>query len=635
MPRTRGILRPLRCFYARRASARRNLRSWALSGLVLSGVCFSSSAFGADPQTYTIDIAETGSDDLDDLVTESSLLVSLRESAPVPPFGLIERAKGDIQPIATALNSFGYYQAEVKIEIAGKDISDPDLPLMLDETPEGTPVDVQVSIDRGELYHVRNIVLEGEFPPNLRDAVELEEVSPAIAADIVVVQAQLLTYLQEQGYALATVQEPLATIDDAAHVLDVLFVVQSGARAQIGDIKFEGLESADEEFVRSVLTIKPGDLYRPSTVEVARVALIATGIFSGVSVRADDHIGPDGRIGLTFDVQERALHAVKLEGNYSTDLGVSLSAGWSHRNLLGRGEQLNLVLAGTGLWGNTSDKLGYRATAQFIKPMFMGNLQDLELGVSAIKQSLQAYDQRAESISAAIRRRFSPLWTASVGLAATHDQIEQKGLDRTYQLLSMPLTVSYDVAQPRDQLQDPIAGFRASVAITPTQAFGAENLTYVVFQASSSAYFDISGNGRSVVALRGIVGAVWGVSNNLDLPPDQRVYAGGSPTIRGFRYQSIGPLFPDGDPIGGTAIGAVGVEFRQRLFGNFGAAVFADAGEANAEGIPFTGTIRAGAGGGIRYYTPIGAIRADVALPLNRLPNGDRFEIYIGLGQAF
>jgi translocation and assembly module TamA len=105
--------------------------------------------------------------------------------------------------------------------------------------------------------------------------------------------------------------------------------------------------------------------------------------------------------------------------------------------------------------------------------------------------------------------------------------------------------------------------------------------------------------------------------------------------VRGFKYQSIGPLFPDNNPIGGTSIDAGTVEFRQRLFGDFGVATFADAGQVSADNAPFGGTLRVGMGVGLRYYTPIGPVRLDVAVPLNRPPGGDRFEVYLGLGQAF
>jgi translocation and assembly module TamA len=257
-----------------------------------------------------------------------------------------------------------------------------------------------------------------------------------------------------------------------------------------------------------------------------------------------------------------------------------------------------------------------------------------ELGVNAVKQDLDAYRQTAQTAATSLRRKFSPQWTGSVGLTVTRDDVSQQGDSRIYQLIALPISVTYDSTGITNPLLDATGGIRASFIATPTQAFGADSLTYAILQASGSTYFDLSGNGRSVLALRGIIGSVLGASN-LDLPPDQRLYAGGSGTVRGYRYQSIGPLFPNGDPIGGTAVNAASVEFRQRLFNSWGVVAFVDAGQASDEGVPFTGTLRVGTGIGVRYYTPIGVVRADFAVPLNRPPDGDTFGIYIGLGQAF
>jgi translocation and assembly module TamA len=104
--------------------------------------------------------------------------------------------------------------------------------------------------------------------------------------------------------------------------------------------------------------------------------------------------------------------------------------------------------------------------------------------------------------------------------------------------------------------------------------------------------------------------------------------------VRGFRYQSIGPRFPDGQPAGGTSIDAAAVELRQRLFGNFGAVAFVDAGRVSANGGP-RGDVEWGAGVGVRYYTAIGPLRVDLAVPLTDVPGNDSYQVYIGLGQAF
>jgi translocation and assembly module TamA len=88
-------------------------------------------------------------------------------------------------------------------------------------------------------------------------------------------------------------------------------------------------------------------------------------------------------------------------------------------------------------------------------------------------------------------------------------------------------------------------------------------------------------------------------------------------------------------PTGGTDLVAAGIEYRQRLYTNFGTAVFVDAGKVAADLHPFEGRPSVGYGAGLRYYTPIGPIRLDIALPVRRLRDGDALEVYIGLGQAF
>ncbi|MEF8764100.1 BamA/TamA family outer membrane protein, partial [Stenotrophomonas sp. A3_2] len=90
------------------------------------------------------------------------------------------------------------------------------------------------------------------------------------------------------------------------------------------------------------------------------------------------------------------------------------------------------------------------------------------------------------------------------------------------------------------------------------------------------ARFGLRRPGRTVLALCGLIGSAQG-AGAFDLPPDQRFYGGGSATVRGFRYQSVGPLFPNGNPAGGAAIDAATIELRQRVWGPVGAAVFIDA----------------------------------------------------------
>jgi translocation and assembly module TamA len=315
---------------------------------------------------------------------------------------------------------------------------------------------------------------------------------------------------------------------------------------------------------------------------------------------------------------------------YSTDLGANFTAGWHDRNLFGNAEQLNLT-ASYQAGGDAVVHPGYQASAQFLKPDFLARDQQLELDLTAVKQDLQAYDQTALLEKIALNRKLSPHWTVSLGLSGEQESILQEDVTRHYNLVGIPASLKYDST---NSMLDPTQGIRAAVMLTPTESLGTPNATFLLAQVSGSTYLDFFDNGRSVLALRGLVGQASGVGV-FDIPPDQRFYAGGSATVRGYRYQTLGPQFPDEKPTGGTAISTATVELRQRILGNYGVVGFVDVGQVSANGAPFSSEWHAGAGVGARYYTSIGPIRLDVAVPLNKLPGGDSFELYIGIGQAF
>ena len=584
----------------------------------------------ADPQPYEVTLKPTGQSALDQAVHDASQLVALREKAPVGPFALVTRARDDTNRFATALHSFGYYKASVTLTIDGHSLEDPTLPDLLDKSPAKPPVPVVVSFDLGPQFHLGQIAIDGDVPEAARAQLGLAKGAPALAADVLAAQQRLLTTIREAGYPLAKVDLPPVTLHPADNLLDVTFHAETGPHADIGAISITGLKTVNEDYVRRRLLLHQGEHFSPAAIEKARTDLADVGVFSVVRMQPADHLAPDGTIPITIDVTERPLHAVDVGAAYSTDLGINLNAGWHDRNLFGNAEQLNIT-GGVQLGGNAVKKPGYNFGIQFIKPDFLARDQSLEIDLNAVKQSLDAYDQRALMQRIAINRKLFEHWTIGYGLSGEQEEITQEGVSARYNLIGLPLSAKFDNT---NSLLDPTSGFRLALLLTPTQSLGHGNAAFMIGQLSGSAYFDLSGSGRTVVATRGLVGKAFG-ADEFSLPPDQRFYAGGSATVRGFRYQSVGPQFPDGNPVGGTAISAASIELRQRILEHYGIVTFIDAGQVTANGAPFASSWRVGAGIGARYYTSIGPIRLDVAVPLNRQPHGDAFELYIGIGQAF
>ncbi|MCQ8279736.1 BamA/TamA family outer membrane protein [Acetobacteraceae bacterium KSS8] len=638
---------------------RRALRCGAVAGLIVAGASVAGLPFGqearaADPVAYQTVLVPTGNGAVDAALRASSALITLQKTRAVSPFALAGRARGDEATLRTALESFGFYAGHITITVAGKSADDPSLPNVLAAWPSGKPVPIRISAERGPMFHLGAVSLalgKGEqLTPAEQAAFGLKSGQDAVAADVLAAGGRLQTALQEDGHAFASVKPPVAILHPDSRTLDIRYQATEGPRLDIGQISLDGLKHVNASYVRKLLLVHPGELYQPSKIEAARQDLASTGVFSNVAVTAATAPAPNGTLPLTFDFTEALRHTVALQAGYSTDLGGSAGVSWTHRNLFGNGEKLSLAALVTGLGGTAQNGLGYDVYADLLRPFFLRRDQSLDLRVEGLKQNLQAYDQTALLVRGLVNRKINKQWTVSGGLGAEQERIRQEGVSRSYTLAFVPLTANFDNTGLANPLDDPTHGFRISLGATPSYSFGSgdgndgstntgANTFFTILQATASTYFDLNRigltkPGRSVIAVRAIVGSVQG-ADTFDLPPDQRLYAGGSGTVRGFKYQGIGPQFADGNPVGGTSLDAGTVEFRQRIGKSFGFAAFADAGQVGTGSAPFAGTLRVGAGIGARYYTAIGPIRLDVAVPLNKPQGGDSFELYVGLGEAF
>ncbi|MEA3180076.1 MAG: translocation and assembly module TamA [Gammaproteobacteria bacterium] len=636
-------------------------------------------ARAADPQPYKVDMASTGDSALNATLKATSELETLRKTAPVGPFGLIGRARGDLERLKTVLESFGYYQSYVEIRIDGLPLDDPGVGEELTSRSKDDDSEVKITFSIGPLYHLRKIEIDGQVPPDAEKTLALESGAPAVAADVLAAGDRLLNSLEDKGYAFAKVDTPVAHEDPPNRVLDVSFHVETGSLIQIGEIRIRGLKEMKEAVVRKRLLLHTGEQYGATKIETARKDLLALGVFASVSVRVGTKADSQGRVPITFNARERPQHAVSVSGAYSSDLGGSTGVSWTKRNVSGKADSLTLSATAINLGGGTSTNgIGYDVNGKYLIPDWKERNQSLQVAVGAIRQSLDAYDQTAYTGTVTVNRKLSSIWSVSAGFGIEQERIDQHecgggqgctipmdicvapsdlGTDPdkytgtppcdqrfSYTLLSLPITALFNTTGLDSPLEDATHGMRVSLSVTPTFSFGRPSTRFFITQGTGSLYFDLNNiglnktPGRSVLALRALAGLAAGASQ-FSLPPDQRFYAGGSGTIRGYRYQSVGPLFPNGNPIGGTAINAGTVEYRQRFGTNFGTAVFLDAGNVSKNLNPTGGTLKTGAGVGLRYYTPIGPIRLDVALPLQRRSDGpnpdDSFEIYIGLGQAF
>ena len=120
-----------------------------------------------------------------------------------------------------------------------------------------------------------------------------------------------------------------------------------------------------------------------------------------------------------------------------------------------------------------------------------------------------------------------------------------------------------------------------------------------------------------------------------NIPANRRFFAGGGGSVRGYAFRSLSPMRA-GEPIGGRSLLEGSLEARIRITDTIGIVPFIDAGGAFRESYPdFGERLRFSAGLGLRYYTGIGPIRLDVAIPLQKVAGQRGYGVYLGIGQAF
>ncbi len=566
---------------------------------------------------YAVTIARSGDAALDALLRENSGLIALRDVAPTDAEGILSRIAAEAEKLRPVFESEGYWAGSISITAAV-----PLDPAAMASAPR--PLSLEIHPNPGPRYMLRRVETQGG------PAIPLAADQPARAQAVLQAEAEALDALRRDARPLARIRREV-TVDHAARAMDVRFTSTPGPRADFADPTVTGTERVDPEVVRRVAALRLAEgAYSPERLSRARADVSALGPFAAVNLRTGEALDGDGRLPVTVAVRERAFRAISASAAYETNFGAALRLAWEHRNLFGGAQNLRVELEASRL-GSNLDRTNAFAAVTYRQPLPLGFDGSLVTQFAAVRQRLDSYDRDAITFSALYERRLSQRWTITTGPSAEAGQTGPPGGTLSpYQVAGWVLQARYDSS---DNLLDPRRGIRASATVTPSYAFS-DSTAYLPLRAAAATYFDLSGDGRSILAMRGALGSLLNATAG-QVPRSQRFYAGGGGSVRGYDFQSIGPRNAQNKPEGGSSLIEASMEFRQRIGQSWGGVVFVDAGAVGTGAFAPTDEIRVGAGIGLRYYTAIGPIRADVAVPLIRQQGSGAFGLYIGLGHAY
>ena len=582
-----------------------------------------------------MEVTPKDDDDLVSAIRAVSQLIKLEQAAPTDGYGLLARARADLPRLAEALRAEGFWGGAARIEIAGEDVNRRDA--APPEADPANPLPVALILTPGPRYRIGQILMRAE--PAEQDLLldqaaadlRLAEGDPARPADILAAEEVLLLALRRAGYPLASIAAREAVVDHDTKTMDITWRIAPGPLADFARPSVAGTTRTNPALLERLAARRlEGQPYSPERLERARRAMMGLGVFS--FVRAQEGAGLDqaGRLPVHFQVQERPRHVVGGRFGFETNYGLTASAYWEDRNVFGGAERLRLEGEIARIGETGVENATYRAFATLRTPEFMGRDLQSASQIGAMRERLRAYDRDAALASFTLERRLSDTMAIAGGPNYEEGQIGRDGDMNAFRLFGLMGIFRYDnTTNPLDPRQ----GQRFSISATPYySALDSNSFTRIL--AVGTSYFDITGNGDSVLALRTALGSAPGADRD-EITLDKRFYAGGGGSVRGYTYQSIGPRDAANRPLGGASLVEASVEWRQRLTRSWGVAGFLDAGSVGEEAKPDFSALRAGTGLGLRYLTAIGPIRFDVGLPLDRQKDDPSFAIYIGFGQAF
>jgi translocation and assembly module TamA len=275
----------------------------------------------------------------------------------------------------------------------------------------------------------------------------------------------------------------------------------------------------------------------------------------------------------------------------------------------------------------------------FLKPALGGTRTDLLLdGLVERNRTgggrFGGYTVRLGGGTAALRYRVDQTFSAQTGIKYERGRTSDVLGNVDYQLVGIPLTATLDTT---DKPLDPTTGVRLSATVTPYPTFLGSSVGFTRAQGSGSTYYALDEEGRYILAARVGLGTLVGEPSRIqEIPSNYRFYAGGGGSVRGYRYQSIGPAGPFNFTVGGKSLVEGSFEARIKVTDTIGIVPFFDIGGAfTNQTPPLRGDMRMAAGLGLRYYTPIGPIRLDVAVPIDPRRGDKPIALYVSIGQSF
>lgn len=507
-----------------------------------------------------------------------------------------------------ALESMGYYEATVRFSVDRKRVRA--------EVKAGEPV----------LVASMSLAFSGEA--------DADSAFNPIRHDVLLARGGIFNHGQyesfktrvqnlalERGYFDGDWTVHTVQVDIPHHEADIVLVFDSGPRYHIGTITFQSSQPGKplhlhEQLLMSLVPFRAGDPYDAGKIIKLNKELLDSRYFSDLRVRADPDKGGSHLVPVMVQASTANPNSVDTGIGYSTDVGARISLNWRRSLLNQRGHSLDV----TTQVSQVSHAVGIKYSIPLTHPID----DTLQLLAGVKKQEIDNISSFNTTVGVQRQRNREGGWQQVQSLLYADESFTIGGEPQGNSFLLLPgLTLTR--TRSRGSALDPAWGDRQFYQIQLARKTIAADANVVYLRSGLRLLRTYDDRHQILCRMDG--GAVF--TDHFDaLPPSLRFYAGGDQSVRGYDYQSLAPKNAGGYVLGGQYMVAGSLEYDYQFLAHWRAALFADTGNA------FNGIrdidLHQGAGVGVRWLSPVGAIRLDFAWAVSepRVP----FHLHFSMG---
>lgn len=424
---------------------------------------------------------------------------------------------------------------------------------------------------------------------------------------------QLLDAASRRRYAAARAVSTLAEVSEDGTSVRLAVVIDSGPTFRLGVLDVSGLKKLPLDLVRRYSTVEEGDIYDRDALLGLQEALQGAPQFASVVVDIERDPALAAAVPVRIQVAEAQSRRLSFGAGASSNTGYRVELGYRDVNFLSRGWELS-----TGL---RLEQLRQSLFADLFFPPALDGHRD-SIGALIDNSDLEGLKSESQAVGVG-RTTVRGNIETRIDLRLQHESLHPDGSDPSS---LTTLTANWGwVQRAVDNVLDPRTGYVVEVQVGGGSSIALAEQDFVRLYGRYQHYFPVGES--DLFTLRGELGATLAPSRD-GIPQDFLFRAGGSQSVRGYAYQSLGVA--DGDAtVGGRYLGTVSAEYVHWFRPDWGVATFVDAGDAADSSNDFR--LRTGYGMGARWRSPAGPLAIDLAWG----HDDARLRLHFGVAVAF